>query len=76
MLLKNYKLNTISVFFLSVFFTWFFFYCKHNLQLSEVNVFNVDPYDAVGSAAIQISVVAAAFSMLRFSHEKTIFVLL
>jgi hypothetical protein len=65
MLMKNIKINTVSVFLFSVVFIWFFFYCKHNSLLSEVNVFNFDPYDAVGSIAIQISFVAAFFSTLR-----------
>jgi hypothetical protein len=65
MLMKNIKINTVSVFLFSVVFIWFFFYCKHNSLLSEVNVFNFDPYDAVGSIAIQISFVAGFFSTLR-----------
>jgi hypothetical protein len=73
MLLNYIKLNTIVVFFWSVVFIWFFFFCKYNLQLSKVNVFNVDPYDAVGSAAIQISFVAAAFSMLHLSQSFLLF---
>jgi len=73
MLLNNIKLNTIVVFFWSVVFIWFFFFCKHKLQLSKVNVFNVDPYDTLGSAAIQISFVAAAFSTLRLSPSFLLF---
>jgi len=65
MLLKNIKFNTLSVFIFSVVFIWFFFYCKHDPLLSEVNVFNADPYDAFGSIAVQISFVAAFFSILR-----------
>ena len=65
MLMKNIKFNTLFVFFLSVVFIWLFFFCKHDPRLSEVNVFNVDPYDAVGSIAVQISFVAAFFSTLR-----------
>jgi hypothetical protein len=65
MLLKNIKFNTLSVFIFSVVFIWFFFYCKHDPLLSEVNVFNVDPYDAFGSIAVQISFLAAFFSILR-----------
>jgi hypothetical protein len=65
MLMKNIKINTVSVFLFSVVFIWLFFFCKHNPPLSEVNVFNVDPYDAVGSIAIQISFAAAFFSTLR-----------
>jgi hypothetical protein len=67
MLLNNIKFNTIAVFLWSIVFTWFFFHCKHDLQLSKVNVFNVDPYDAVGSIAIQISLLASLFSMIRLS---------
>lgn len=67
MLLNNIKFNTIAVFLWSIVFTWFFFHCKHDLQLSKVNVFNVDPYDAVGSIAIQISLLASLFSMMRLS---------
>jgi hypothetical protein len=56
-------------FLLSVVFVWLFFYWKHDRQLSPVNVFNVDPYDAVGSIAIQISLIASCFSVLRlFLH--------
>jgi hypothetical protein len=65
MLLKNIKFNTLSIFIFSVVFIWFFFYCKHDPLLSEVNVFNVDPYDAFGSIAVQISFLAAFFSILR-----------
>lgn len=67
MLFNNIKFNAIAVFLWSIVFTWFFFHCKHDLQLSKVNVFNVDPYDAVGSIAVQISLLASLFSMLRLS---------
>lgn len=67
MLLNNIKFNTVAVFLWSLVFTWFFFHCKHDLQLSKVNVFNVDPYDAVGSIAVQISLLASLFSMMRLS---------
>ncbi len=62
---KNYKCDTIITFLLSIAFVWLFFYWKHNPQLLKVNVFNVDPFDAVGSIAIQLSVVASGFSILR-----------
>jgi hypothetical protein len=67
MLLKNIKLNTFSVFLFSIVFIRLFFYFKHDPHLSEVNVFNVDPYDAFGSIAVQITFVAAFFSILRLS---------
>jgi hypothetical protein len=62
---SHYKLNTIVVFLLSIFFVWFFFYCKHDFRLSKVNVFNVDPYDGVGSIGTQVSFLAAMLSIMR-----------
>jgi hypothetical protein len=63
---KNYKFDTIITFLLSIAFVCVFFYWKHNPQMSKVNVFNVDPFDAVGSIAIQVSMFASGFSVLRF----------
>lgn len=62
---KNYKSNTIITFLISIAFVWLFFYWKHDPQLSTVNMFNVDPYDAVGSIAIQVSLIASCISVLR-----------
>src|ERR1035437_7049083 len=62
---SHYKLNTIVVFLLSIVFVWFFFYCKHDFRLSKVNVFNVDPYDGVGSIGTQVSFLAAMLSIMR-----------
>jgi hypothetical protein len=61
---SHYKLNTIVVFLLSIFFVWFFFYCKHDFRLSKVNVFNVDPYDGVGS--IGVTMITHIIALIRF----------
>jgi hypothetical protein len=46
-------------------FTVFFFAAKHQPSLARVAPFGDDPFDAVGSFAIQAAVVAAALSALR-----------
>jgi hypothetical protein len=62
---SKYGLNTMFTFLLSIIFIWFFFFCKHNGLLSKVNVFDNDPYDAVGSIGIQVSFLAAILSLIR-----------
>jgi hypothetical protein len=46
-------------------FTGFFFAAKHQPWLARVAPFGDDPYDAMGSFAVQAAVVAAALSVLR-----------
>jgi hypothetical protein len=65
MFLYRLKFNTFAVLLLSVAFIWFFYNCKHDLLSSEVNVFNIDPFDAVESVSIQVSFVTTFFSLLR-----------
>jgi hypothetical protein len=62
---SKYGLNTILTFSLSIIFIWFFFFCKHNGLVSKVNVFDNDPYDAVGSIGIQVSFIASILSLIR-----------
>jgi hypothetical protein len=61
------RLNTIVVFLFSIIFGWFFFYSKHNSFLADVKVFNEDPFDAVGSAGIQVAFFSACISLYRIS---------
>jgi hypothetical protein len=61
MKLNSLKFNTVVVFLFTIVFIWFFFLSKHHPALSEFNVFNVDPFDAVGSIAIQVSFFSSLF---------------
>ena len=63
--INTYRINTIVVFSLSLFFCWFFFFCKHYNLFSNVITFNDDPYDAVGSIGVQVSIFASSFSLFR-----------
>jgi hypothetical protein len=50
---------------LAVLFYLFFQESKHQPALSQVNVFANDPYDAVGSFAVQFALFVALLSLLR-----------
>jgi MFS family permease len=56
---------TIAVFLLALLFLVFFQITKQIPALAQVNPFGEDPYDAVGSFGIQVTLVAALLSFLR-----------
>jgi hypothetical protein len=56
---------TFAVFLLALLFLVFFQITKQINALAQVNPFGEDPYDAVGSFAIQVTLAAALLSFLR-----------
>ena len=62
---KTYKVNAVAVFLVAVLFYWLFMFNKHDAALSKIIPFGVDPYDAVGSFAIIIGILAALLSLVR-----------
>lgn len=57
--------NAIIVCGLTLFFTWAFFFAKHDPALRSIIPFGDDPYDAVGSFAVIASVLLALTSFVR-----------
>jgi|SRR5579859_408381 len=62
---KMYKVNAAVVFVVAVLFYWLFMFAKHDAALSKIIPFGEDPYDAVGSFAIIIGILAALLSVFR-----------
>ena len=62
---RMHKINAAVVFVVAVIFYWFFMFCKHDAALSKIIPFGDDPYDAVGSFAIIIGILAALLSVFR-----------
>jgi hypothetical protein len=62
---RMHKINAAAVFVVAVVFYWFFMFCKHDAALSKIIPFGDDPYDAVGSFAIIIGILAALLSLFR-----------
>lgn len=62
---RRIKFSIVLVLALASLFFVFFDQSKHVPALAEVNVFNVDPYDAVGSFGIQMAMFTALVSALR-----------
>ena len=61
----KFKINTLSILALSALFYFFFMTAKHDPALSAANAFAEDPYDAVGSFAIQAAALIGVLSALR-----------
>lgn len=59
----NLKLTAFLILLLALAFWAFFQYSKHTL--GDVNPFGEDPYDAVGSFGVQLSMLAALLGLLR-----------
>ena len=59
------RMLSFVVFALTIFFLAFFDTSKHIPFLAVINPFADDPYDAVGSFGIQLSIFAAALSLIR-----------
>ncbi len=62
--IRRLRLISLASFALSLFFLVFFFLCKHNPALAAVSPFAEDPYDAVGSFGVQLSMAAALLSLV------------
>jgi hypothetical protein len=60
-----FKLISVAILALAVLFVVFFFRCKHAASLAGVNPFAEDPYDAVGSIGIQLTMFTALLCLLR-----------
>jgi hypothetical protein len=62
---QRFRLNALAVFALSVIFYFFFMTAKHDPALSPIIPFGDDPYDAVGSFCLILSVLLAVLSLVR-----------
>jgi hypothetical protein len=62
---RQTKYATFAAVLLVMLFWIFFDASKHVQALLQVNVFDEDPYDAVGSFGIQLAILAAALSFVR-----------
>ena len=62
---KPVKIITLITCLQTVLFILFFDFSKHNAALAPLNPFLEDPFDAVGSFAIQLSGAAALLALLR-----------
>jgi len=61
----RFRLNALAALALSVVFYFFFMIAKHDPTLSPIIPFGDDPYDAVGSFCLILSVVLAVLSLVR-----------
>ncbi len=69
---RQLKISALTTFVLAFLFFLFFQNSKDIPELAQVNAFAEDPYDAVGSFAIQFALFAALLSFLRaFRLYKT-----
>ena len=59
------RINALLVFVLAILFAIFFDFTKHNPYIAPINPFAEDPYDAIGSFAIQAAFVLAILSLWR-----------
>ena len=59
------KINSVIVLLLAILFAVFFDSSKHNASLSPVNPFADDPYDAIGTFAMQTVIFLGAFAVFR-----------
>src|SRR5579884_3555186 len=62
---RSLKIYTCLTIVLAVLFYLFFQVSKHQPALSQVNAFADDPYDAIGSFAVQFALFTALLSLLR-----------
>jgi hypothetical protein len=62
---KPIKIITLITCLQTILFVLFFDFSKHNAALAPLNPFIDDPFDAVGSFAIQLSSAAALLALLR-----------
>jgi len=62
---RQFKYTAILTFALSILFFIFFDQSKHVPALAEVNSFNIDPYDAVGSFGILLAMFTGLLSLVR-----------
>lgn len=62
---KPIKIITLTTCLQTILFVLFFDFSKHNAALAPLNPFIEDPFDAVGSFAIQLSAAAALLALLR-----------
>jgi hypothetical protein len=61
--------NAFLVCGLALFFSWVFFFLKHNPLLRDIIPFAEDPYDAIGSLAFIAANLLAATCLARPSWE-------
>lgn len=62
---QRHKIISLFIFVFAVLFYFFFMHAKHDPALSAVNPFADDPYDAVGSFAIQAAVFLGILCLVR-----------
>jgi hypothetical protein len=61
----KYKLNALAVLALSMAFYFFFMFTKHDPAVAAIMPFGDDPYDAIGSFCLILSLVLSVFSLVR-----------
>jgi hypothetical protein len=62
---RIYRINSVITFFLAASFYYFFMFTKHDASLSAIIPFANDPYDAIGSFAVIISVLLGILALIR-----------
>jgi hypothetical protein len=67
----GYNFTSILVLAMALLFVAFFQISKHNPLLGKINPFFNDPYDAAGSLATLLAIVAASMSMYKASRLRT-----
>ena len=67
--IKNFNLTVIIIFITAVLFCIFFQSNKIS-EIAKINPFTVDPYDAVGSIAIQICIAVSVLNLARYVSFK------
>lgn len=65
-------IKSLVTFGLAVLFFLFFQYTKHNAVLTPINVFNQDPYDAVGSFAVFLGLFSSVFAFFKPKVAKIV----
>lgn len=64
------KIKAFLIFVLACLFYFFFQFAKHNPLISPVNVFNQDPYDAVGSFGVLLAFFVSLISIFWALFKK------
>jgi hypothetical protein len=59
------KRNAVAVLVLAAAFYWFFMFTKHDPRLSPIIPFGEDPYDAIGSFCMIVSILLALIATFR-----------
>ena len=64
-MLNKFKINTVGVLIVAIFFYFFFMTTKHDPMFSEIIPFAFDPYDSIGSFGVIISIILSIIAIAR-----------